>query len=55
MLHNVVSAAMENCDFDIEILALKVCDHLSYNALCPKIERHVKTRWLSLHPAIEKN
>lgn len=69
MVHNVVRHAMEKCEFDVENLVLKVYGHLSYHAQrvqtlkqhfadaeieYQNIIRHVKTRWLSLHPAIGK-
>lgn len=69
MLHNVVKNATEQCEFDVENLVLKVYGYLSYHAQrvqklkeCfadaelqyQNIVRHVKTRWLSLHPAVEK-
>jgi len=67
MVHNVIRHAMEKCEFDVENLVLKVYGHLSYHAQrvqnlkehfadagieYQNIIRHVKTRWLSLHPAI---
>jgi len=69
MVHNVIRYAMEKCEFDVENLVLKVYGHLSYHAQrvqtlkehfadagieYKNIIRHVKTRWLSLHPAIGK-
>ncbi|KAF0747282.1 Uncharacterized protein FWK35_00015286, partial [Aphis craccivora] len=69
MVHNVIRHAMEKCEFDVENLVLKVYWHLSYHAQrvqtlkehfavagieYQNIIRHVKTRWLSLHPAIGK-
>lgn len=69
MLHNAVKFAGNKCEFDVENLVLKVYGHLSYHAQrvqrlkeffanadinYQNIVRHVATRWLSLHPAIEQ-
>lgn len=69
MLHNSVKFAIDKCEFDVEHLVLKVYSHLSYHAKrvdklksCfedagiqyQNILKHVTTRWLSLHPAIER-